>query len=48
MDSSDESDDESMYTDMLEDIHNGNQSHPIVNRREIRYKRCDRIKQRQS
>ena len=34
MDSGDESDDEHMSKEMLEDIHDGSQSHPSVNRRE--------------
>ena len=42
--SGDESDDE---LTMLEDIHDGSQSHPIINRREAHYKICDRIKQGQ-
>ena len=33
---------------MLENIHDRSQSHPIVNRRETRYKIRDSIKQRQS
>ena len=33
-----ESDVESMSTDMLEDIRDGSQSHPIINRREAHYK----------
>ena len=48
MDSDDESDDEPMSTDMSEDIRDGSQSHPNVNRREARYKICDCSKQRQS
>ena len=32
MDSGDESEDEPMSTEMLEDIHYGSQSHPSVNR----------------
>ena len=32
---------------MLEDIRDGSQTHPNVNRREARYKICDRIRQRQ-
>ena len=32
---------------MLENIHDGGQSHPNVNRREAHYKMCGRIKQRQ-
>ena len=48
LDSGDDSDDEPMSTEMLEDIHDGSQSHPNVNRRESRYKICDHIKLRQS
>ena len=47
MDSGDESYDDPMYTEMLVDIRDRSQSHPNVNRREARYKRRDRIKQRQ-
>ena len=45
MDSCDESEDESISTDMLEDIRYGSKSHPRVNRREARYKIYDCIKQ---
>ena len=48
MDSGDESNDESMSTEMLEDICDGIQSHPSVNRREAHYKIRHRIKKRQS
>ena len=48
MDSGDEPDDDPISTEVLEDIRDGSQSHPNVNRREARYKICDRIKQRQS
>ena len=48
MGSGDESDDEPMSTDMLEVICDRSQSHPDVNRRDVRYKICDCIKQRQS
>ena len=48
LDSSNESDDEHMSTEMLEDICNGIQSHPGVKRRDARYKIHDRIKQIQS
>ena len=48
MDSGDDSDDEPMFTEMLEDIRDGSQYHLNVNRRESRYKISDRIKQRQS
>ena len=36
-----------MSTDMLEDIRDGSQSHPSINRIEARYKIRDCIKQRQ-
>ena len=44
--SGDESDAETMSTDMLEDICDGSQYHPSINRREARYKIHDCIKQR--
>ena len=44
----DESDDEPISTYMLEEIRDGTQCHPSVNRRESRYKICDHIKQSQS
>ena len=47
MNSLNESDDEPMTTEMLEDIFDGSESHPSVNRIEARYKICERIKQRQ-
>ena len=47
MSSSDESDAEPMSTDMLEDIRDDNQSHMIINRREVRYRIRDCIKQSQ-
>ena len=37
-----------IYTEMLEDIRDGSQTHTNVNRREARYKIRDRIMQRQS
>ena len=46
--SSDGSDHDLISTEMLEDIHDGIQIHPNVNRREARYKIRDRIRQRQS
>ena len=46
LDSGDESDDEPMSTEMLEDICDVSQSHPDVNQRDTRYKIRDRIKQR--
>ena len=42
------SDRDLISTEMLEDIHDGSQTHPNVNRRESRYKIRDRIRQRQS
>ena len=45
MDSGDESDHDIISTQMLEEIHYRSQSHPNVNRREARYKICDRIRQ---
>ena len=48
MDSVDESEDEDMSTEILEDIRDRSQSHPIINRRDSRYKIHDSIKQIQS
>ena len=48
MDSGNNSDYDLIYTQMLEEIFDGRQSHPNVNRRESRYKIRDNIKQRQS
>ena len=45
--SGDESDRDLISTEMLEDIRDGSQTHPNVNRRESRYKIRDRIRQRQ-
>ena len=44
----DESDHDLISTEMLQDIRDGSQIHPNVNRRESRYKIRDRIRQRQS
>ena len=44
----DESDHDLISTEMLGDIRDRSQNHPNVNRREARYKICDRISQRQS
>ena len=44
MDSGDESDDDPISTEILEDILDGSQSYRNINRREARYKICDRIK----
>ena len=41
----DESDHDLISTEMLEDIRDGSQTHPNVNRREARYKIRDRISQ---
>ena len=46
--SGDESDHDLIFTEMLEDIHNINQTHLNVTKREERYKIRDRIRQRQS
>ena len=43
-----ESDHDLISTEMLENIHDGSQSHPNSNQIETRYKIRDRIKQRQS
>ena len=48
MNPGDESDNKPMSTEMLEEIRDGSQSHPNVNRREARYKIRDCIKQKQS
>ena len=46
MDAGDESDHDLISTEMLEDIRDGSQSHPNVNKRESCYKICDCIRQR--
>ena len=48
MDADDESYDDPMSMKMLEDIYDGSQSHPNVNRREAPYKIRDSIRQTQS
>ena len=48
MNSGDESDHDLISTEMLEDIRDGGQTHPIVNRREARYKIRDCIRKRAS
>ena len=45
MDYGDDSYHDPIYTKMLEDIRDRNQSHPSVNRREARYKIRNHIKQ---
>ena len=48
IDSGDESKYGPISTEMLEDIRDGSQYHPNVNRREAHYKIRDQIKQRKS
>ena len=48
MSSVNEPDAEPMRTDMLEDIRDGSQYHPIINRREAHYKIFGRIKRGQA
>ena len=48
LDSNEQSDHDLISTEMLEDICDGSQTHPNVNKREARYKICDRVRQRQS
>ena len=48
MDSGDESDHVLISTEMSENICDGSQTHPNINRRETRYKICNCIRQRQS
>ena len=48
MDSGNESDDDTISTEMLEDILDGSQSHLNVHKRESRYKIRDFIKQNQT
>ena len=43
----DESDNDIISTEMLEDIRDGSQTHPNVNKWEARYKIRDRIRQSQ-
>ena len=47
-DSNEQSDHDLISTEMLEDIRDGIQTHPNVNKREARYKIRDSIKQRKS
>ena len=48
LNSSDESDHDLISTEMLQDICEGSQTHPNVNKREAHYKICDHIRQNQS
>ena len=45
--SSEESDHDLISTEMLEDIRDGSQTHPTVNKREARYEICDRVSRRE-
>ena len=47
MDYGNESDHDPISTEIFEDVRDGSQSHPSINRREARYKIRDSIKQRQ-
>ena len=47
MDYGDELDHDLISTEMLQDIRDGSQTHPNVNKREAHYKICDCIRQRQ-
>ena len=44
IDSNEESDHDLISTEMLEDISDGSQTHPNVNKREARYEICDRVR----
>ena len=48
LNSSDESDNDLSSMEMLQDIRDGSQTHPNVNKRKARYKIRDRIRQRHS
>ena len=48
MNSGDESDHDLISTKILEDIRDGSQTHPNVNKREERYKIRDRVRQKES
>ena len=47
LNSNEKSDHDLISTETLEDIRDGSQTHPTVNKSEARCKICDRIKQRQ-
>ena len=47
IDENENSDHDIITTETLEDMRDGNQTHPTINKREARCKICDRIKQRQ-
>ena len=48
LDEKEKFDDDHISTETLEDIRDGNQTHPNVDKREARLAICDRIKQRKS
>ena len=48
IDSNEKSDHDLISTEMLEDIRDGTQTHPNVNKREARYKIRDCVRQKQS
>ena len=48
LDENEKSDHDLITKKTLEDIRDGNQTHPTVNKRKAHCKMCDRIKQRQS
>ena len=48
LDSNENSDYDLISTEMLEDIRDGTQTHPNVNKREARYKIRDRVRQKES
>ena len=48
LDSDEKSDHDLISTEMLEDIRDGSQTHPNVNKREARYKIRDRVRQKES
>ena len=48
LNSNEQSDHDLISTDMLEDIRDGSQTHPNVNKREARYKIRDLISQKES
>ena len=48
LDSNEKSDHDLISTEMLEDIHDGSQTHPNVNKREAHYKIRDRFRQKES
>ena len=48
LDSNEQSNHDFISTEMLEDIRDGSQTHPNVNKRESRYKIRDRVRQKES